>query len=293
MSMVFDNGKSASLDLSEKAHEAFTIASLFGGVPQPDMGSGYATNAGEVGGIFLFGEVDLQQLAGLALDDGLATEIVFPHVASDDYWWTGIALHNPNAGSAQVEFVCYNSQGQAIGTMQNTVDAHSTLVNTAAGFGLPAETAWFKATSSLPVTGFELFGVQDQDRLAGVNLVNIAAASGDLANIQKDGWTGLVFVNPSSTPAAVTLEARDDNGSLIARETLNLGAMGKLSSLVQELFEDDVASATHVRFSADREITAFQLNGLANPDRIEGIPALGSNLTKSDTRILFPHIAVD
>ena len=40
---------------------------------------------------------DGNQMEGILLTDKTASTIYYPHVASDDYWWTGIVAYNPSA----------------------------------------------------------------------------------------------------------------------------------------------------------------------------------------------------
>jgi len=45
-----------------------------------------------------------------------ATELYFPHFASSQDWWTGIAIANPSSSTADVTLIAYDTKGDQIGT---------------------------------------------------------------------------------------------------------------------------------------------------------------------------------
>jgi len=151
-------------------------------------------------------------------------------------------------------------------------------VGVVSDLGLPAETAWFRIDSSSqrPLTGFALFSPVDNQQLAayagggGEGLKN-----GVFPKIEKDGWTGIAFVNTESADANVSLIAYDDNGAPVDARTLKVGGHAKVVELVEDLFLHDIGGATYVAYSSDGNIAGFQLNGSADGTMIDGLPALG------------------
>ena len=98
--------------------------------------------------------------------------------------------------------------------------------------GLPAQTAWFRIDSTSPITGFELFGTADGNQLAAYAGGNgTGAKSGVFAKIEKNGWTGIAFVNTEAGAASVTLTAYNDNGTAVATQVLPVGGHAKVVNL--------------------------------------------------------------
>ena len=129
--------------------------------------------------------------------------------------------------------------------------------------------------STQPVTGFELFGTKDGKQLAGYSTVNINTAQGVFAKLDKEGWTGIAFVNSSNSAANVTLTAKDNNGLIIATSTLSLAAYAKQVKLAEDFFPfDDITTASYIHFSSDQDVVGFQLNGSADGMMLDGLPGL-------------------
>ena len=62
--------------------------------------------------------------------------------------------------------------------------------------GLPAQTAWFRIDSTRPLTGFEFFRTVDGNQLAAyAGGGGTGTKAGVFAKIEKNGWTGIAFVN--------------------------------------------------------------------------------------------------
>ena len=90
--------------------------------------------------------------------------------------------------------------------------------------GLPDGTAWFKIESTGPLSGFELFGTTDGNQLGAYAAGGgTGAKTGIFPKIEKNGWTGIAFVNTEDTAASVTLTAYDDEGTVVATRTLHPG----------------------------------------------------------------------
>ena len=88
-----------------------------------------------------------------------------------------------------------------------------------------------------PLTGFELFGTVDGNQLAAyAGGGGTGAKAGVFPKIEKNGWTGIAFVNTEATAASVTLTAYDDNGAPVATRVLSVGGHAKVVNLAEEIF---------------------------------------------------------
>ena len=81
----FDDGRNVNRTLAAREHQAFTVASLFGGVSQPGIGSAVITGASGIVGVELFGSMAAtgnSYLSGILLKDSTTSSIYYPHVDS-------------------------------------------------------------------------------------------------------------------------------------------------------------------------------------------------------------------
>jgi parallel beta-helix repeat protein len=276
LAIAFNNGQSVSYTLNPNQHTAFTIASLFNNQPQPDIRSAVITNASGIIGLELFGSTGGgNQLDGILLTDKTASTIYYPHVASDG-WWTGIAAYNPSVSVCTITITPYSAQGSPLPSSTLSIEGKGKYIGVVAELGLPAQAAWFKIDSTNPLTGFELFGTFDGEQLAAyAGVEGIGAKPGVFAKIEKDGWTGIAFVNREDSAASVTLTAYSDTGSAVATQALTVGGHAKVVNLAEAIFSQDISSATYIAYSSDRDVVGFQLNGSADGKMLDGLPGLG------------------
>ena len=269
----FSTGETKSLTLGAGEHKAITVAGLFGGTAKPSIKCGIIKNASGIVGLELFGTKGSgTQLSGVLLNDKTVSTLYFPHIASNNTWWTGISVYNPSSANTILTITSYNSAGTSLGSQQITVEGKSKYIGTAAALGLPSGTGWFLIESTSPVTGFELFGTKDEKQLAGYTAVELQTTSGVFPKLEKDGWTGIAFVNTDGSQAAITLTAYDNAGTQIASEAIQLGTYAKLVKTAKNIFSSDISNATYVYFSSTSQIVGFQLNGSTNDMMLDGLP---------------------
>ena len=94
------------------------------------------------------------------------------------------------------------------------------------------------------------------------------------AKTEKDGWTGIAFVNIENSPATVTMTAYDDSGNVIATESLNINAYEKVVDVAPNLFSQDISNATYITYSSDGEVVGFQLNGSSDDMMLDALPGM-------------------
>ncbi len=277
LTITFNNGQTVPYTLNANEHKAFTIASLFNNQPQPDIQSAVITNASGVIGLELFGSNGGgNQLDGILLTDDTASTIYYPHVASDNIWWTGIVAYNPSDSACTITITPYSAQGTLLSPTTLSIAGKGKYIGLVSDLGLPAQTAWFKIDSTQPLTGFELFGTFDGNQLAAY--AGSGAKTGVFAKIEKNGWTGIAFVNTEASAASVTLTAYNDNGTAVATQVLPVGGYAKVVNMAETIFSQDISSATYIAYSSDRNVVGFQLNGTSDGTMLDGLPALaGTN----------------
>ncbi|RLB68890.1 MAG: hypothetical protein DRH04_06155 [Deltaproteobacteria bacterium] len=284
VSLDFDNGSSKSITLGPGAHYAKTIrdilsGGLLGETPQiGDIHSATMHHCDGVLGLELFGRLDLPQLSGMLMKEETARVITFPHLANH-VWWTGIVAFDPSAANSQLILHPYGNQGQVfdpITVFFNQGDnKYITIVNQEEIKDLPTETAWLSVEAEHPITGFELFGTLQGNQLAGYTAVNINKRSGIFPKLEKNGWTGIAFVNVGGEETSITLTAYDDAGTTVATAETLLAARAKTVRYARELFTTDISKATYIAFQSEKtDVVGFQLNSSSNKMMLDGLPGM-------------------
>jgi hypothetical protein len=279
LTITFNNGRSVSYPLNANEHKVFTIESLLNQRLQPDIQSAVITNASGVIGLELFGSKGrATQMDGILLTDNTASTIYYPHVANDG-WWTGIVAYNPSQSACTITITPYSAQGTPLSSSTLPIPGKGKYIDAVANLGLPAQTAWFKIDSTSPITGFELFGTTDGQQLAAyAGGGGTGAKSGVFAKIEKNGWTGIAFVNMEDSAASVTLIAYNDNGTVVATHVLPVNGYAKVVNNPEWIFSHDISSATYIAYSSDKTVVGFQLNGTSDGMMLDALPGLaGTN----------------
>lgn len=117
----------------------------------------------------------VDSLAGLEAAKSLSQRLLFPRVENADGYgdglqrWTGIAVINPNSAEADLTYRLYNATGTLVRTVNRSIGAYRKDVGFASDlFNIGNFWGWVTVDSTLPVTGFELYGYQDSRSVAGV-----------------------------------------------------------------------------------------------------------------------------
>ncbi len=285
ISLKFDNGAIQHISVLPKEHKKFQIRDFFNGIPQPSIHSAKILGASEFVGTEVFASGNYA--GGISLEPNIDKNIYFPHIANDDYWWTGLVAYNPSVYGTNLSVIPFTDSGIALPSKQIFLSGKSQYIGTVNSLGLHPETAWFKIESSGDIHSFELFGTADGKQMAGCSTVGIKTKRGILPKIEKNGgWTGIAFVNPNQTLTNIDLFAYDDNGSIVASNTLELNQYDKIVDTTENLFSYGVENfdpsklnhATYIVFYASNEVIGFQIGGSANGMMLESIPALSVKL---------------
>ena len=183
--------------------------------------------------------------------------------------------YNPSASACTITITPYSAQGTALSPSTRSLAGKGKYIGAVAELGLPAQTAWFKIDSTRPLTGFELFGTADGNQLAAyAGGGGTGAKAGVFAKIEKNGWTGIAFVNTEASAASVTLTAYNDTGTAVATQVLPVGGHAKVVNLAEAIFSQDISSATYIAYSSDRNVVGFQLNGSSDGMMLDGLPGM-------------------
>ena len=277
LTISFDNGLIVPYTINAGQHRIFTIGELFNNQPRPDIHSAVIANAGGIIGLELFGStVGGNQMDGIPLTGKTASTITYPHVAGDG-WWTGIVAYNPSASEGTMTITSYDVDGNFLAAQTLPIAGKGKYVGTVAGLGLPARAAWFKIDSTTPISGFELFGTPGNNLLAAYGGGGgTGAREGVFPKIEKNGWTGIAFVNTEAVAASVTLNAYSDaGGAAVATRVLTVRGHAKVVELAEALFSpQEIGGAAYITYSSSRNVVGFQLNGSSDGTMLDGLPGL-------------------
>ncbi len=272
ITITFDNGQSKSVLLAGNEHYAFNIASLFDNRKQPGLHSAEISEAAGVVGLQIFGGGNL--LSGILLKDETAKALYYPHLTDEAPWWTGIVAYNPHATTYTLRITPYSEDGNMLTTHTVALGSHEKFIGTVSSLGLPAESAWFKVEADAGITGFELFGTDNGNLLAGYTGVGIAARKAIFPKIDDDGWTGIAFANVSREPANIKLTFYNDAGVALVNGSVNVGAHSKILGIAENLLRVDTSGATYMDYSSDQEVVGFQINGSSDDMLLDALPGM-------------------
>ncbi len=272
ITFTFNDDQTKTVVLAGNEHRAFTISSLFDAEKQPELNSAEISEATGVVGLQIFGGGN--QLSGILLKDSTARELYFPHLVSDDVWWTGIAAYNPNQAASTLTITPFSKNGSSLTTQTLNLGSHKKYLGTLSSLNLPNNSAWFKIDSTVGITGFELFGTNNGNFLAGYTGVGIAARKAIFPKLEKNGWTGIAFANISDKPATINLKFYNDAGVAVTTGTINVDGYSKVLSPAENLLKLDTSGATYMDYSSDQDVVGFQINGSSDGMMLDALPGM-------------------
>ena len=297
LTITFSDGQSKSIDLAANEHKSFSIRDLFSNTPQPQIGSavitdsllvgGFGQNCTGVVGFELFGALGgLCQLSGITLSGKTANTIYYPHIATDQSWWTGIAAYDPSGANRKLTITPYAANGDASDSIEvDFLPGTKKYLASVGSMGLPEGIAWLQVDADSEISGFELFGNNSNYWLAGYTGVGLESKKGIFAKLDQgsgfglevrqssSAWTGIALVNSEPESATVLFIARDDNGTEIASIETSLDSHKRLMGLAESLFnEQDISGASYISYESNRKLIGFQING--DGQLLDALPVL-------------------
>ncbi len=200
--------------------------------------------------------------------------LYFPHVASSGQWETEIAVTNTSEVTVQGELQAFASTGvqlsQSIPVVIPPLGRKQVVVGSS--FQGPEDIAYLALVSDSGVlAGYTRFS---QPGNRATLAAGIGTQQGWFTKIEKDGWTGIAFVNVDSRDATVDLKAFGADGSQVAEITLNLTPGQKYVGMVDQLFPANLESATYFKFKSDRNLLGFTVSGSADGLMLDGLHSL-------------------
>lgn len=151
----------------------------------------------------------------------------FPHFQQDVGWQTFVAIANPNDQEAEVALAFYRDDGSLLKVQHFNIPYNGKQGFTLSSLGVTGG-GWIKVDSDLPVVGL-------------LNFDDYANRMGSMSGVtptpfvyfphfhQDANWqTFYAIVNPSDSPAQITITFYRDSGSVAGTESLTLNARSKI-----------------------------------------------------------------
>ncbi len=288
LTITFSDGRSKVIGLAANEHKSLSIRNLFAETMQSQIDSAIVTGCTGVAGFEIFGSIgNSRQLSGISLSGKTAKTIYYPHIATDQNWWTGIAAFDPAGSNRSFIITPYSKDGDA--STEIIIDmpplGSNKYLASAGDIGLPADTAWLQIDADFEISGFELFGNNPSCWLAGYTGVGLESKKGIFAKLDQgssfsfesrqanSAWTGIALINSTPENTTVLLTARNDDGDLITATEIPLNPHERLMGLAETIFSGkDIGEATYISYESQQKLVGFQING--DGCLIDALPAL-------------------
>jgi hypothetical protein len=180
LSFVSDSGvqigRTASIDLASNGRTVIPNPSVFGLPAVPEsLVQGYvkiSSSTSRIAGFVCFGDPsDSRFQTALPCVAAGASDLLFSQVAQDDTWFTGLAVINPNAATAEVRISVFRTDGTLAGSGTYSLVPNgrfSKLLGELVPDMPSLSKGYFTVQSTQPVFGFAVFGTQSLSVLSAI-----------------------------------------------------------------------------------------------------------------------------
>jgi len=169
-------GQPAEIDLPGNGRTTISDPAVFGAAPKPEGLQGYVavtSSATRIAGSVRFGDpAEARFQTALPLVSEGMIEALFGQIANDPLlWYTGLAVVNPNAETAQLVVEIFDTQGIRVGRGEVPIPPHGRISKLLSDIvpDLPAMArGYFKVRADRPVVSFAVFGPRTLAALAAI-----------------------------------------------------------------------------------------------------------------------------
>jgi hypothetical protein len=225
----------------------------------------------------------IAQGAAVGLDAEGGTTLIFPHTAKDkNTFWTGIVLVNPQSFSLDVMLELLDDLGNPL-PMEPVTLAPSqkrTFLMDRQINQLNEGVSWIRVQGSAPLIGYMLFGgYPPSDFFSGFQSTKTLHTLLAFPHLEEsrteNSWTGLAFVNPNPEAAALLVELRDKDATVMESQELVLESQHKRVLLISQLFTTPLTPDHWVLVHSSQPLAGFSLFGDLDRKNMAGILAIG------------------
>ncbi|PID73467.1 MAG: hypothetical protein CSB33_03605 [Desulfobacterales bacterium] len=162
----------------------------------------------------------------IPLPNDIGPELTLPHIAADDYWWTGLAMMNTGESGSEVLFSAHAADGSLLARVSRDLRAKGTLVCLPHqlfpvfpdNLNAPIASLHIVSANGQPLTGIALYGSSgEQLQLAGMPLQATHPTSAVMSFLSSDSlwWTGIGLVNTGDGASEFSFSLLDPEGNEI------------------------------------------------------------------------------
>jgi hypothetical protein len=204
--------------------------------------------------------------------------LIAPHIASDGYWWTGIAVMNTGNSDSTVAISACDKEGNQIGYLEQLLRAKQNFVRMASDIfpEVPAEdiaSIKFSSGDGQPLCGLLLYGSSDELQLAGLPLLPSIVSPVYLPHLAcfEPWWTGVGLMNAGDAPADVHFSLFDRDGDILGSTMRPLNPAQRLAITIKDLFEDNISQAArYLKIESPQPLSGIYLIGTNDGLRLMG-----------------------
>lgn len=206
---------------------------------------------------------------------GPKVDLYFPHIASTDTWWTGIAIVNVGKNENEVKLIPYKSDGTEMD--DNIVNIslkgncrYVKLVREIFDENVLSDIAYVKIEGTYPLVGYELFGTNDFSLFEGVTFERKNFKNGYFVYVKDEDnwWNGISILNTSNYKATIRITPLNSDGLNVygvlnpyeKEVVLNPGE--KYVALVSSIFSGYThGKIAYLKIESNYDIMGFTLGG--------------------------------
>lgn len=178
------------------------------------------------------------------------TQLVAPHIASNGYWTTDIAVMNSGYSESPVRFYAFDEAGNLIDTADYMLKAKQNVVNEVSDIfpGTPSgkiASVKIVSVSTQPICGLMIYGNADGLQLAGMPLHAASASTIYLPHIACFGkWnTGIGVINAGYMEDDVSFYLLDAEGEVLGTRIYHMDPNQHMAITVTNLFDNEICQA--------------------------------------------------
>jgi len=273
--LAFDRGGDLlpeSLDISLTPHQRLEL-SIGSEFADPDSISYLILESDSTmaEGYTKFYQPGLYRVAVPAVSEAAGGDMPVTHIASDAFWWTGLALVNTTASEAMCVTECNTGDSH---TLSLAPFEHQSFSIDGFYGGVPQpglQSAMIRDASG--IIGLELFGSPSE--LEGIPLSDRTATTLYYPHIASDStwWTGIVAYNPSDTDCGLLIMPYTATGTVLPGQTQLVPGRGKYVGTTDGL--SFPAEAAWFIVTSTAPVSGFELFGTRNQSQMAGFSSIG------------------
>ncbi len=250
---------------------------------------------GDISATALFEYEGGGNLASMDFMKNPKVDLYFPHIASNDFWWTGIAIVNVESSENSIKLIPYRSDGTSIdgGEVDLALKANCRFVKLIKEIfddTVLSDVAYVKIEAEYPVVGYELFGTNDLTQFEGVTFERKTFKSGYFIYVKDEDnwWNGISILNTSGHKATLRITPLNSDGINVFGvlhpevEEVELNPGEKYVRTISSIFSGYNGKISYLKLESNYNLMGFSLSGSVEKNVLYGDSIRGEGDAKED-----------